>query len=72
MECSLIPKYGQIQLNICSVEIPKGKKAKNIILSVNTQKIPAKIKQEKSTVTILLQNRITVKANGILNMILEY
>lgn len=72
MECSLIPKYGQIQLNIFSVEIPKGKKVKNTILSVNTQIIPAKIRQKGSTIIITLQNRIIVKDNGILDMILEY
>ncbi|GHT38933.1 hypothetical protein AGMMS49965_03650 [Bacteroidia bacterium] len=68
MECILVPQYGQVQLSSFSVDAPKGKTSKTVMVSVDGQTIPATLKQKGAKVTITMQNRITIKNGEKLNM----
>jgi uncharacterized protein (DUF608 family) len=68
MECTLEPKYGQVQLNSFSVEAPTGKKLKTAKVQAGGQIIPAKMTQKGTTVLITLPSRIIVKSGEKLNM----
>jgi hypothetical protein len=61
MECILEPKYGQVQLSSFSADVPKGKKAKKITVSLGGQTVPAKWEQKGANVLVSLQNRVTIK-----------
>ncbi|KAA6315684.1 hypothetical protein EZS27_033893, partial [termite gut metagenome] len=70
MECTLEPKYGQVQLNSFAVKAPVGKKLKTAQVQVGGQLIPAKVKQEGTKVLITWVNRITVKSGDKLILVL--
>jgi hypothetical protein len=70
MECILEPKYGQLQLSSFSADVPKGKKAKKVSVSLGGQTIPAKQEQKGANVLVSLQNRVTVKTGE--QLVLEF
>jgi hypothetical protein len=61
MECVLEPKYGQVSLSSFSVDVPKGRKAKKVTVTLGGQTVPAKLEQKGVNVLVSLQNRITVE-----------
>ncbi|MDR1223969.1 MAG: hypothetical protein LBL07_13990 [Tannerella sp.] len=61
IECVLEAKYGQVQLSNFSVDAPKGRNVKTVAVSLGGQTVPAKLKQNGSSVLVSLQNRVTVK-----------
>jgi hypothetical protein len=65
MKCTLEPKYGQVQLSIFSVEMPKGGKVKAATVTLGGQAVPAKWKQTGGSVLVSLQNRMTFKAGEL-------
>jgi hypothetical protein len=68
MECGLEPKYGQVQLSSFSVDMPKGKKAKKVTVSLGGQTVSAKWEQKGDKMLISLQNRVTVKTGERLEL----
>lgn len=72
MECFLEPKYGQIQLNSISVEVPKGKKVKAVNIMIDNRENQAKVNQKGTIVLITSQSLMAVKEGERLTMLLSY
>jgi uncharacterized protein (DUF608 family) len=60
MECVLEPKYGRVQLSGFGVEIPDGKKIKEVNVSVGGQTVPSVLKQKGTSVTLTFQHRMVI------------
>jgi uncharacterized protein (DUF608 family) len=72
MECILELKYGQLQLNSFSADVPKGRKTKKVNVLLNGQTVPAKLEQKGVSVLVFLQNRVTVKTGERLVLELQF
>ncbi|MDR1562765.1 MAG: hypothetical protein LBS54_06765 [Dysgonamonadaceae bacterium] len=68
MECAIEPKYGRLQLSVISVDTPKGKTAGQATVKLNGRTIPAKTTKAGQTVTVTLNNRITIPAGEKLTL----
>jgi hypothetical protein len=62
MECVLEPKYGQVQLRSFSVDVPKGRKVKNVTVTLDKQNISATMEQKGGNVVVTLSQRVTIEA----------
>jgi hypothetical protein len=72
IECALEPKYGQVQLNSFSVDVPKGVKARKVTVSSGNETISATCEQKGITASITLSRRATVKVGEELRLRIEY
>jgi hypothetical protein len=61
MTCALEPKYGQVQLNSFSVEVPVGYTLETVLASYDNQTFPVQKSQEGTRILISWTNRVTVK-----------
>jgi uncharacterized protein (DUF608 family) len=71
LECVLEPKYGQVQLSSFSVEVPNRQKVKIARVIAGKQTIPVTFKQKGATLLVTWQNRITIKSDEQLKIVVS-
>jgi hypothetical protein len=71
MECTLELKYGQLQLQSFSVDLPKGRQVTALTVKQGDQAVSAKYAQTDTSVVVTLDARVTVKTGERLVLTLQ-
>ncbi len=70
MTCTLMPKYGKVQLESFSVVAPKGKSYRSATVTVDGQPVRAEVKQKGRDITLSFSGRVAIETGKELKIVL--